>query len=206
MVSLDTIPYIKEIKDFFSFKMKKTYTGKKRYYYYKRKTFNNAIRNYNRARFDKAYTIFMTSQGIKFDTGETTIDISKVLENSPDFQMYRQLYQSFKISGIALLIVFGLHSSTIGGIVSPTVSLLTASDGVNFGNTVEADRSIMLGFDGWSHRSYYNMHGGLTGWISLDDLADVKPKIGVAVSNNPTQGEAYWTMKVSIWCMFKNKN
>ena len=186
--------------------VKKVYTGKN--YVSKKKTFNYVSRNYNRARFDKVYSLLMTSQGMKFDNGEDSVGLFKVLEQSPDFQMYRQLYQSFKVTGVAICVVFGLRGSeAIAGPVAPAISFLTPSDGTNFGNVVEADRSIILGFDAFTHRAYWNLHAGLTGWMSLDNIAtDLKQKIAASINANPSSGTAFWSVKVSVWCIFKNKN
>lgn len=182
---------------------KKNYWSYRRY---RKSQFNKVASNYTKVRFDKSYRILLSHLAINFaETNQPIISLTNMIQGSPDFQMYRQLYQSMKITGFALYVTPMLRSNNYAGMSTVALALQTDNDGNNVGNVVESDKSIILNFQTPS-RAYWSMHSGSTGWIALDDLQRIPGKISVAVDDLPTGGEAYWVVKVSFWVLLKNKD
>ena len=178
------------------------------YRYYKRKKFNNIAKNYAKARFDWATRIQLTSQYIRFsENTAAAITVYYILNNCPDYNSYKQLYQSFKITGLAVDISSQYNSDDLVYTGIYAFGLLTDADGGNLTSVVESDRSLILSPTGYAARRYWSMRGGSTGWLNTQCQQHELPgKFALAAQDFPNMGECYWTIKFSIYCLFKNKN
>lgn len=191
------------MKFIFIIKMAKYKRAKK---WYGKKNFNKIAKNYTKVRIDRSYRLLLTTQRINFaDVNANHIALQDAISTMPDYQMYRQLYHSMKLTGVAILAVPMIHSQNYAGMNTISLALMTNNDGINIGNVVESDRSLILNFQ-QSQRAYWSMHSGATGWIAVDDVNRLPGKIAAAVDDLPTAGEAYWVVKLSFWITFKNKD
>lgn len=193
------------MKFIFIIKMAKKY---RRYYRgygrASKKVFNKIASNYTKAKFDVSKRILVTTQYIRFESGASTIAISDILDASPDYNMYRQLYLSMKITGVAATVVPMVRTNNYTGAGSYVMGLLTDNDGDGFGNIVESDKSIMLDFQHVARR-YWTFNGGSTGWLDIEKGEDFPGKFGVATTDLPTAGETYWSVKFTFYMLMKNK-
>ena len=184
-------------------KAKKSY--KKKSSYISKKNFLRIASNYSRVKFDLSRRFLLSSQNFQFENASETLSIADILTACPDFQWYRQLYQSMKVTGVAATIVPMLSSSDFATDGSYTFALLTDTDGLGFGNVVEADKSIILDFD-TTHRRYWSFGTGSTGWIGIEDSNLLPGKFGLAKTNLPSAGTMYWTVKFTVYVLLKVKN
>lgn len=182
--------------------------AKRRYYRNRRvsrRAFNKIASNYTKCKLDVSRRILLNSQAVRWDDpNNSVVAISELIDASPDYNMYRQLYLSFKITGCLVQVVPMLHTNNFAGIPSIVVGLLTDNDGDGFGNVVESDKSIMLDFQN-NFRRYWSFLGGSTGWLDIEKAEEFPGKFGLAVSELPTAGEAYWTVKFTFYMLLKNK-
>lgn len=170
-----------------------------------KKVFNKIASNYTKVKFDVSKRILVSTQNIRWDNpNATTVSISTLIDLSPDYQMYRQLYLSMKVTGVAVVVVPMLRSNNYTGAGSYVMGLLTDNDGDNFGNIVESDKSIILDFQHVARR-YWSFIGGSTGWINIEAGEDFPGKFGLAATDLPTAGETYWTVKFTFYMLMKNK-
>ena len=82
---------------------KKSDNSKKNYYYYRRKRFKYIASNYSMAKFDIVRNIIYKNDGPKWSApNSATMQLRYILNNSSDYQKYRQLYQSLKVCGLKI--------------------------------------------------------------------------------------------------------
>ena len=177
---------------------------RRRYRRVSRRTFNKIASNYTKAKLDVSRRILLSANGVQWDNNARTITLGDLIDASPDYNMYRQLYLSFKLTGIVAAVVPMLHTSNLNGASSIVLGLLTDNDGDGFANVVESDKSIMLDYQN-PYRRYWNMNGGSTGWVNIEAGEDFPGKFGVQVNDPPTAGEAVWTVKFTFYILMKNK-
>lgn len=167
--------------------------------------FNKIASNYTKVKLDVSRRILVTAQNIRWDVpNAAVVTLSELIDASPDYNMYRQLYLTMKITGVAVSVVPMIRSGDYAGAGSYVMGLLTDNDGGNFGNVVESDKSIMLDFQHIMRR-YWSFYGGSTGWVDIEKGEDFPGKFGLAVNDLPTAGEAYWTVKFTFYILMKNK-
>lgn len=187
--------------------MVKRYYRKKSYYYKRasKAAFNKIASNYTKCKLDVSRRILLSSQYIRWDDpNNSLVALSELIAASPDYNMYRQLYLSFKITGVAVQVVPMLHTNNFVGTPSVVMGLLTDNDGNGFGNIVESDKSIILDFQN-KFRRYWSFLGGSTGWLDIEKSELFPGKFGVAANDLPSAGEAYWTVKFTFYMLMKNK-
>ena len=173
--------------------------------YYRKKNFNKIASNYSKAKLDVSKRIMATTQGMRWDNpNATTVAISDLIDASPDYNMYRQLYMSFKLTGIAVNVTPMLRSNNFSTVGAICLGLLTDNDGDTFANVVESDKSIMLSFQN-DKRRYWSFNGGSTGWVNIEAGETFPGKFGVATGDLPTAGDAYWAVKFTFYVTMKNK-
>ena len=173
--------------------------------YYKRSNFKKITSNYVSAKFDVSKRLLLSAEFFRFDDTGTAQNFTDLLTSAPDFQMYRQLYLSYKLQGFKLEVTPMLTSSDFVTNGSYTIGLLSDNDGVTFANITEADKSIQLNFNQIQKR-YWSFKSGATGWIGVEESNLLPGKIGVGATNNATSGQAYWSVKFTFYILFKNKN
>ena len=115
-------------------------TYKKRYYYNRtsKASFNRIARNYAKARFDWCGRIQLTSQYIRFaENTAAAVTIFTILNSCPDFNSYKQLFQSFKITGVAVEITSQYNTDDLVYTGIYAFGLLTDADGGNLTHVVD---------------------------------------------------------------------
>ena len=80
---------------------KKTYRRYYRRYFYNR---NKIMRNYFKAKLDTVQKVLWTGDGVKFITGGTSTNkpIPTLLQLCPDWESWRLLFHSFKLTGLSV--------------------------------------------------------------------------------------------------------
>ena len=183
-------------------------TKKRSYYYWRRKRFKQIASNYAMAKLDIMRHVIISSTGAKFDApNASTMQLRYILNNSSDYQKYRQLYQSLKVCGLAMYIVYGGGTLNWGDDPGSTcISLLSDADGTSFDDIAEADGALILATATQNSKKYWSFKGASTGWIAIEQIDLLPGKIGVACSRNPIGGTAFFTIKFTVYCTFKIKN
>ena len=173
----------------------KTYS-KRYYYYWRRKRFKQIASNYAMAKLDIVRHVVISNNGVRFDApNASTMQLRYILNNSQDYQKYRQLYQSLKVCGLALYTVYG--GGTINWGDEPgtiAISLLSDADGTNFDDIAEADGCLILSTASQNSNKYFSFKGASTGWIAVEQIDLLPGKIGVGCSRVPQGGTAFWSI------------
>lgn len=182
----------------------------KRYYKsYKKKNFNYIAKNYVKIQCDTIFRLYSSPDFFRASINNlSTIPTSTLLQQSSDFAKAIQMYQSMKMTGIALEIMYMGDDSNyqLNGNVL-TAALLTTNDGTSFGDNSEANRSMMISPQPLFHsRKYWSFNNSATGWIDSAAPNLLPGKLNFSATNNASSGLAWWGVKVTIYMTFKNSN
>lgn len=185
----------------------------KRRYYYRRKRYYRykIMKNYFKARLDTAMRVALDNAGFKFiENNATTRNLAQVLESCSDWAAFKQLFHSFKLTGVLMEAIPNLP--LIGGDNKPfaangtyCVGLITQGDTTNYANLLEAKNTILL-TPTQTQRKYLSFNGGETSWIVTSQTSDLDGKFYCETNSLATSGGMVWTVKFSFYITFKNPN
>lgn len=175
---------------------------RKRYYRNK----NRIMRNYFKMKLDIVERLGMDNSGFKFISWNSNAkDIGVVLNGCDDWPKAAGLFHSFKLTGVAITAIPGVYGSDFYARGSPMVGILTSNEQANFNTLAESNSSIVLSYNE-TRRRYYSFHGGETGWMSTDMLADLNGRIYAETLSLAETGNFVWTIKFTFYVTFKNAN
>lgn len=187
------------------YNMAKTY--RRRY----RRNVNKLMRNYFKARLDTVQKLVWNTDGIKFVTdGEATNrDVKTLLELCNDWDAWRLVFHTFKITGMAVEVNPGVPSASANQVPAyggmAVLSLLTTRDNSNWNSATESNFSFSLATV-QRQRKYKSFNGGINAWMGTDDLQDIDGKFTVQSDGNPTNAAIVYMVKFSFYVTFKNPN
>lgn len=172
--------------------------------YYKRKNFNKITKNYTQVTFDKSFKIIAQTGQFQFDTGANHILLGDILNDTVSYNKYRDLYSSIKIKSIFIEAVPQLRTTTFATSGTGVLGLLPENQGDLFQQITEASHSMILSYTDIT-RAYWYIPGGLNSWFGIENHDDIPTKLSTNTDSTPTAGQAFWSIKVSIRCLLKNK-
>lgn len=211
-------------KNLFSFKMvKKTTTitnYKKNYYLRRKKYFCFVAYNYSKAKLSTSKRIHLNSEHCQFITDNLeTITVSALIGECPDWAKYRDLYLSYRLTGIKIEctpcpVVNGAAAvETSSGHFpfpkvqfpsAPAIGIIGTYDATTYQGIVESDKHITLSFTNKSSR-YFGLLGGVFGWDVTNAPNEQNYKVAVNALGLPTLGEAIWNVDFHFYITFKSK-
>lgn len=180
--------------------------------YYRRNFYNRVkiMRNYFKARLDTSMRAALDTAGFKFiENNASTRNLAQVLESCSDWNAYKQLFHTFKLTGLAMEAIPNLP---IAGQASPfaangtyCVGLITQGDTTNYANLLEAKNTILL-TPTQTQRKYLSFNGGETSWIATSQTSDLDGKFYTETNSLASSGGMVWSIKFSFYITFKNPN
>lgn len=181
----------------------------KRYTRRYRRRAKRIMRNYFKAKLDTVQKVQWTEAGANFVTGSTgnTRTVQDLLQLCNDWQYWRQLFHTYKLTGIAVRITPNAPTSTNGTQFAGAacLSMLTTRESANWTNAIESNFSFMLS-PVQIQRKYKGFNGGLAAWHGTDDTADLDGKFVIETDGNPTNGATTYMVQFTFYVTFKNTN
>lgn len=169
------------------------------------------MRNYFKARLDTIQKVVWNADGAHFATGtqSTNRQINDLLQLCNDWDSWRTVFHTFKITGLAVEIdpsfpsISAGQTPAYGGMA--VLSLLTTRDTSNWNNASESNFSFNMTCLS-KQRKYKSFNGGINAWTGTDDLQDIDGKFTVQSDGNPTNAALVYMVKFSFYVTFKNPN
>lgn len=183
---------------------------KKKGKYVKRKI-QKVMRNYLKVKLDCVQTIQHSTDGTIFrENNQTSRTLAALLELCNDWGMYRQLFHSFRLTGVAFQVVplstspngQGLPYTSLSTIV---LALQTNRDNADFNSVSETNGSVLL-TPYATVRKYKSFYGGEFGWTSTDDLTLMDGIFRIGTNGNASTGACVWSVRFSFYVTLKNTN
>ena len=175
----------------------------KRFYRRKKNNFWRNISNYHYTKVSCSSQLVYSGANITFSISTNPfIDLLAGLVACPDWKKYAQLFNTVKLR--AVRVVANPHGA-VGGFIGGTAQLafLTGSDAVNFGETVESNRSIVLPFN-QQKQLYVSFGTGNTGWQTTGNPV-FEGKLAAAVSGASSSGQMTWDITIDYYLLFKTE-
>lgn len=197
--------------------VKKTYRKRRRYT--SKAAFNYIASHYYKAKLS-------TSLRIKLDTNEclflpnnaNTYKISELISQCPDWGAMKKMFQSYKLTGIAVTIspiptssqsvdvqtITGTFPVMYHNIVSaPVFGIVTIYDDTSYNNIIESDKSIILNFTN-TIRKYWPFR--VADWVSsINTNQEAGPQFAVNVQGLNSNGESRWQVKIDFYITYRNR-
>lgn len=205
--------------------------GKYTYYnknYYKKKYYSNKVSkrqfNYIASHYYKAK--LSTTFRIRSDTdtcqflpfNDNKYAISQLISACPDWGSMKKMFQSYKLTGIAVTIApipiqdqavnvttqTGTFPVTYNSIVSaPAFGIITTYDESAYADIIESDKSLILNFTN-TVRKYWPFK--VTDWqSSMNTNQEQGPKFAVNVQGLNTNGTCMWQVKCDFYITYRNR-
>lgn len=205
--------------------------GKYTYYnknYYKKKYYSNKVSkrqfNYIASHYYKAK--LSTTFRIKLDANEclflpnnaNTYKISELISACPDWGAMKKMFQSYKLTGIAVTIspiptssqsvnvqtTTGTFPVMYHHIVSaPAFGIITIYDDTSYADIIESDKSLILNFTN-TVRKYWPFK--VTDWqSSINTNQEAGPQFAVNVQGLNSNGENRWQVKCDFYITYRNR-
>lgn len=167
------------------------------------------MRNYFKAKMDTVQKLNWTANGAFFVTGSegNSRNLNDLLGLCNDWQYWRQLFHTYKLTGIAVKIIPNAPTATNGTQFTGAacMALLTTRETSNWNNAIESNFSFMLS-PVQIQRKYKSFNGGLASWHGTDDLADLDGKFVIETDGNPTNGATTYMVRFTFYVTLKNTN
>lgn len=164
------------------------------------------MRNYLKAKLDCIQTIQQSTEFTNFrENNQTSRSISALLELCNDWGMYRQLFHSFRLTGLAIQVTPLSTSAGYTSASSIVLALQTNRDNNDFNSISESNTSIIL-TPYAPIRKYKSFNGGEFGWTSTDDLTLMDGIMRIGTNGNASAGAAAWSVRFSFYITLKNPN
>lgn len=181
-------------------------------------SFKKAISRYHYTKLTYNNRISLTATAIKFVTGgNNTLAMYTMLEACPDWAMYKKLFLSYKVCGVAIVaspapaIEEVITSTTQTGTFPvgqvffnsvPVIGLMAQGEGSDYKDIAESNKHLLLNYVNTS-RTFWRLDGGITGWDGTQAANDQKANLSVNVDSLPTYGAKFWSLLVDFYVMFK---
>ena len=182
---------------------------KKRYYKKKSTNLNKVMRNYFKVKLDTIEKVIWTGNGIAFVvSGEATSrNLYTLLERTPDWGVWRTLFHSFKLTGLAVEISPNAPAQANGAVFSgaAALGLITSRDTINWNNVTESNFSFLLSTT-QIQRKYKSFNGGLADWHGTDNAQELDGIFAVLSDGNLQNAICNFVVKFSFYVTFKNPN
>lgn len=182
---------------------------RKYYKSYKKRQFNYIAKNYIKVQCDCCFRLYSSPDFFRASINNlSTLPVSTILQQSSDFAKAIQMYQSMKLTGLAMEIVYmgddGNYNLNGNMLIA---ALLTTNDGTSLGDNAEANKSILISPQPlFRSRKYWSFNNAATGWIDSAAPNLLPGKINFASTANASSGLAWWSVKVTCYITFKNSN
>lgn len=199
--------------------VKKTYKKKT----YQKKTgkaqFNYIASHYHKTVLTTHFRIELSANNIRFVGAGTDnyISIQDLISTCADWETYRKLFLSYKLTGISLEFspapitpavvptttttgTFPVASQNIYSV--PAVALVAFHDDVDYKSLVESNKHCLLNFTNKT-RMWIPLSGGIAGWFQTTSTTVLTGKLAVNVPQLPTSGSIFWQVVCNFYITYK---
>ena len=195
--------------------------GKKKYYGYRKwrkAAFYKAISNYHKTKLTFTDRIALITNQIAFlSTNTNVLTLSGTVANAPDWNLYKDLFLSYRLTGIAFEAVpCPIFPNTVGvttetgrfpvqktNIVSmPVVGLISLTDDLTYASIAESNKSVILNAY-TTTRVYWNLRGGAVSWDCTNAPNEQSARIATNVAGLPSDGELRWNIRLDVYIIYK---
>lgn len=194
---------------------------KKKTYFKKatKRQFNYIASHYHKTVLTTHFRIELTSNVVRFVGAGTDnyISIQDLIMTCADWETYRKLFLSYKLTGISLEFspapitpavvptttttgTFPVASQSIYSV--PAVALVAFHDDVDYKSIVESNKHCLLNFTNKS-RLWIPLTGGIAGWFQTTSTNVLTGKLAVNVPQLPTAGSIFWQVVCNFYVTYK---
>lgn len=195
--------------------------GKKKYYGYRKRrkaAFYKAISNYHKTKLTFSDRIALTHADVVFlSTNNNVLSLSTSLGAAPDWNLYKDLFLSYKLTGIAFEAVpcpvfpntvvattgtgqFPVQKTNI--VCMPVVGLISLTDAITYNSIAESNKSVILNAY-TTTRVYWSLRGGAVAWDCTNAPNEQSARIATNVSGLPSDGELRWNVRLDFYIIYK---
>lgn len=174
--------------------------------YYRKYNLYKVMRNYFKAKLDYLLRIKYFNSGLNFIEWTTNAKpIADLLGSCKDWDYYKRLFHSFKLTGMALEISPGVPQGNFVSNGALVLGLITSGDPTDFNTVVDSTKSIVLTSTN-TQRRYISFNGGQVGWASTNLIGSIDGKLFAETDSLPESGVMVWGVKLSFYVTFKNNS
>ena len=153
--------------------------AKRRYKRYRRHNIGRLLRNYYKAKLDYLIRIKYQQSGVMFIEWSTNAKpIADLLNACKDWDYYKRLFHSFKVTGMALEISPGVPQGNFVSNGALVLGVITSGDPTDFNTVVDSTKSVVLSTTN-TQRRYISFNGGQVGWSSTNLIGSIDGKLFV---------------------------
>lgn len=194
---------------------------KKRRLYYRRRrkfAFYRAISNYHKTKLTYTTRLALTQTSCIFLAQNTNVlQLSACLSSAPDWDVYKNIFLSYKLTGIAFTAIpcpifpnTVVATTTTGqfpvqktNIVSmPIVGLISFTDADTYAGIAESNKSMILNAYNTT-RAYWSLQGGAVSWDCTNAPNEQSARFATNVEGLPSDGELRWAIKIDFYIIYK---
>lgn len=194
--------------------------AKKSWRWSRKKYFSFVAYNYTKTKLSISKRIDLTADHCQFigDNVES-LSVFTLIGECPDWDKYRDLYLSYRLTGIKIESTPCpmINGATVGQTPTgqfpypkvqfpsaPAVGIIGVYHAATYQGIVECDKHITLSFTNKTSR-YFGLLGGAFGWDVTNSPNEQNYKVAVNVLGLPTLGEAIWNVDFHFYITFKSK-
>lgn len=174
--------------------------------YYRKYNLYKVMRCYHKAKLDYLIRIKYMQSGLMFIEWSTNAKpLADLIAACKDWDYYKRLFHSFKLTGMALEISPGIPQGNFVSNGAVVLGIITSGDPTDFSTVVDSTKSIVLSPTN-TQRRYISFNGGQTGWSSTNLNAVIDGKLFCETDSLPESGVMVWGVKLSFYVTFKNNS
>lgn len=195
------------------------YKKGRRYYRRRRKfAFYRAISNYHKTKLTYTTRLALTQNSCNFLAQNTNVmPLSYCLGAAPDWGLYKDLFLSYRLTGIAFAAIpcpifpnTVVATTTTGqfpvqktNIVSmPVVGLISFTDADTYAGIADSNKSMILNAYNTT-RAYWSLQGGAVSWDCTNAPNEQSARFATNVEGLPSDGELRWAIKIDFYIIYK---
>lgn len=192
---------------------------KKRRRYTSKAAFNYIASHYYKAKLSTTFRIRVNSESCMFlPNNDNKYPISELISTCPDWGAMKKMFQSYKLTGIAVTISpipvaeqavnvttqTGTFPVMYTNVVSaPAFGIVTIYDGTDYADIIESDKSLILNYT-TTERKYWPFR--VTDWqSSINTNQEQGPRFAVNVQGLNTNGVTMWQIKCDFYILYRNR-
>lgn len=168
------------------------------------------MRNYAREKVRMQYTLQVntSAMGFRFSSSDvrTNVNLELILNESSEWSELAKKWTAFKVTGI-LLEVAPINTDPQLRTIYPCYLAYVASsdDPTDIEALYSSEKCLMLDMQN-NQRKYWSLKaGGIDTWNDTQLSADFPGKLCFRSGGLTGEGSMTWGLKVTIYCLFKNR-
>lgn len=187
---------------------RRTYTYRRRRYF--RRKVNYLMRNYGKEKIAMQYTLQVNTSAMGFRMSEsdvrTNLNLEVILNNSDEYIELSKKWTAFKVTGILIETAPIKTDPQLRTIYPCYLAYITSTDDpTDINALLTAQKSMLMDMNSNQRRYWSLKAGGIDTWNDTQLNADFPGKLCFRSTNLTGAGSMTWALKVTIYCLFKNR-